>query len=42
MSRFRAVFASRHVVLPVIHVVSREQALRNAGSPATAAPTACS
>ena len=30
MSRFRAVFASRHVVLPVIHVVGVEQALGNA------------
>jgi len=30
MSRFRAVFANRHVVLPVIHVSSTEQALRNA------------
>jgi hypothetical protein len=30
MSRFRAVFSSRHVVLPVIHVVSQEQTLRNA------------
>src|SRR5436190_24119455 len=29
MSRFRAVFANRHVVLPVIHVVGREQAVRN-------------
>ena len=29
MSRFRAVFANRHVVLPVIHVDSAEQALRN-------------
>jgi hypothetical protein len=29
MSRFRAVFASRHVVLPIIHVVAEEQALRN-------------
>jgi predicted TIM-barrel enzyme len=30
MSRFRAVFSNRHVVLPVIHVVAQEQALRNA------------
>src|SRR5262249_51136918 len=30
MSRFRAVFSNRHVVLPVIHVVGHEQALRNA------------
>ena len=29
MSRFRAVFTNRHAVLPIIHVVSREQALRN-------------
>jgi predicted TIM-barrel enzyme len=29
MNRFRAVFSSRHVVLPVIHVASQEQALRN-------------
>ncbi len=27
--RFRAVFRNRHVVLPVIHVASEEQALRN-------------
>src|SRR5262245_25096012 len=30
MSRFRSVFASRHVVLPIIHVSGEEQALRNA------------
>jgi predicted TIM-barrel enzyme len=30
MSRFRAVFARPRVVLPIIHVASREQALRNA------------
>jgi predicted TIM-barrel enzyme len=30
MSRFRAVFASRHVILPIIHVVGVDQALRNA------------
>lgn len=30
MSRFRAVFSNRHVVLLVVHTVSREQALRNA------------
>lgn len=30
MSGFRAVFASRHVVLTVIHVAAREQAERNA------------
>ena len=30
MSRFRAVFANRHVVLTVIHVVGQEQAIRNA------------
>jgi predicted TIM-barrel enzyme len=30
MSRFRAAFASRHVILPILHVVSHEQALRNA------------
>jgi hypothetical protein len=30
MSRFRCVFASRHVVLPIIHVSGVEQALRNA------------
>lgn len=30
MSRFRAAFASRHVLLPVVHVVGREQALANA------------
>src|SRR5438094_7082892 len=29
MSRFRAVFANRHVVLPVIHVTDPEQAARN-------------
>lgn len=29
MSRFRAVFSNRHVVLPVIHVADQEQALRN-------------
>jgi predicted TIM-barrel enzyme len=29
MSRFRDVFASRHVILPIIHVVAEEQALRN-------------
>jgi hypothetical protein len=29
MNRFRAVFANRHVVLPVIHAVSAEQILRN-------------
>ena len=31
MTRFREVFTSRHVVLPVIHVESEPQALRNAG-----------
>lgn len=31
MSRFRAVFASRHVILPIVHVSGREQALRNVG-----------
>ncbi len=30
LSRFRRVFPQRHVVLPVIHVESTEQALRNA------------
>lgn len=30
-SRFREVFPDGHVVLPVIHVASEEQALRNAG-----------
>ena len=30
-SRFREVFPSGHVVLPVIHVSSEDQALRNAG-----------
>jgi hypothetical protein len=29
MNRFRVVFASRHVVLPIVHVCGREQALRN-------------
>lgn len=29
--RFRSVFTAPHVVLPVIHVVSTDQALRNAG-----------
>ena len=29
-SRFRQVFANRHVVLPVIHVKSPSQAVRNA------------
>ena len=31
MNRFRETFASRHVILPVIHVAGPEQALRNAG-----------
>ena len=30
MSRFRHVFSTRHVVLPVVHVESVDQALRNA------------
>ena len=30
MSRFRAVFGNAHAVLPIIHVVGRDQALRNA------------
>jgi hypothetical protein len=30
MNRFRAVFANRHAVLPVIHVSTAEQAARNA------------
>jgi predicted TIM-barrel enzyme len=29
MSRFRAAFASRHVVLPIVHVRTRPQTLRN-------------
>lgn len=29
MSRFRAVFANRHVVLPIVHVAGQEQAARN-------------
>jgi predicted TIM-barrel enzyme len=29
MSRFRTVFRNRHVVLPIIHVFSQEQAVRN-------------
>ena len=29
MTRFRATFASRHVVLPIVHVRTREQTLRN-------------
>jgi len=31
MTGFRQIFAHRHVVLPVIHVESEEQALRNTG-----------
>jgi hypothetical protein len=31
MSRLRTVFSSRHVVLPVIHVIGEEQARRNIG-----------
>ncbi len=30
MNRFRTVFSNRHVVLPVIHVVNTQQAIRNA------------
>ena len=30
MNHFRTVFSNRHVVLPVIHVVNAEQAIRNA------------
>lgn len=30
MNQFRSVFSNRHVVLPVIHVVDRQQAVRNA------------
>src|SRR5579859_5561714 len=41
MSRFRAVFANRHVVLPVIHVVSAEQALRNVHIARTALTDGC-
>jgi predicted TIM-barrel enzyme len=29
MNRFRAVFANRHALLPVIHVAGQEQAIRN-------------
>ena len=29
MSRFRDVFSHRHVVLPIIHVTTSEQVLRN-------------
>jgi hypothetical protein len=29
MNRFRSIFPNKHVVLPVIHVASQEQALRN-------------
>ena len=29
MSRFRATFPQLHTVLPIVHVVGREQALRN-------------
>lgn len=32
MSRFRRAFASRHVVLPVVHVETLDQALRNTGT----------
>src|SRR5262245_34513699 len=29
MNRFRTTFANRHVVLPIVHVRTRDQALRN-------------
>jgi predicted TIM-barrel enzyme len=37
MSLYRTVFRQRHALLPVIHVASREQALRNAAVARSAA-----
>ena len=41
VNRFRAVFASRHVVLPVIHVATQAQALRNAAVAREAGADGC-